>query len=108
MPQEALPYTGKNKMNDGRRKLSDNDKSIIKALYESGLCIRHIALIYEKKCTRRCIQFTLFPERLHVLQKRVHEEKRWKRYYSTDKQKENIRKYRAKKRKLNLMIKRGN
>jgi hypothetical protein len=43
-----------------------------------------------------------------VLQKRVHEEKRWKRYYSTDKQKENIRKYRAKKRKLNLMIKRGN
>ena len=49
---------------DRRRKLSDEDKDIIKQLYMVGTSIRQISRNFEHKCTRRNIQFILFPERL--------------------------------------------
>jgi len=49
---------------DKRRKLTDEDIEEIKRLYKEGYSIRKIAKIFENKCTRRNIQFILFPERL--------------------------------------------
>ena len=48
---------------DRRLHLSDTDRDRIRSLYADGMGIRAIAREYEKQCTRRLIQFILFPER---------------------------------------------
>ena len=49
---------------DRRIHLTDQDKLDILALYSSGhFGIREIARKYADKCTRRLIQFVIFPER---------------------------------------------
>ena len=52
---------------DRRVKLTDDDKEAIRSLYKDGNGIREIARMYENKCTRRVIQYILFPERYAVL-----------------------------------------
>lgn len=41
------------------------------------LPVREIARIFEGKCSRRMIQFVIFPERLEVVKKRQIEKKAW-------------------------------
>jgi len=49
---------------DKRRKLTDEEREMVKFLYQNGISIRRIAKIFEHKVSRRTIQFILFPERL--------------------------------------------
>jgi hypothetical protein len=88
MPQEFPAYT--NKMDDGRRKLSDEDKESIVAKYKSGASIHSIAREFYAShgVCRRTVQFVLFPERDKKLKEQVKKEKRWNKYYSTEKRKE--------------------
>lgn len=81
---------------DRRRKLSDEDKEIIKMLYEQGESIRAIARRFEKQCSRRNIQFVLFPERL----KRVNFSGHWEKYYSKERNTKAIRDWRRYKQEL--------
>ena len=68
-------------MYDRRRKLSDDDKRDIQDLYNfEHLPIREIARRYEHICSRRMIQFVVFPERDKKLKEKVSKEKRWKKY----------------------------
>ena len=56
---EKLP-----KDKDRRRALTDEQRAEIKKLYRGeGLAIREIARRFDGICTRRLIQFVLFPER---------------------------------------------
>ena len=48
---------------DRRIKLTDADRIDIQKMYILGVPIREISRKYEKKCSRRLIQFVLFPER---------------------------------------------
>lgn len=90
------------KENDARVKLSDEDREYIRKLYKKdGLPIREIARLFEKKCSRRLIQFVIFPERLEVVKKRAIENKNHKKYYSKEKHREYMRNYRKHIRKLN-------
>lgn len=64
---------------DRRVKLSEGDKIYIQSLYQEGNGIRKIARIFKNKCSRRMIQFVLFPERLKTVNFPGH----WKKYYNT-------------------------
>ena len=49
---------------DRRRKLTDEDRAEIRRMYfRQGMGVRAIAREYSDKCSRRLIQFVLFPER---------------------------------------------
>lgn len=86
---------------DRRIKLTDEDKQEIKKLYHvEKLPIREIARIFENRCSRRLIQFVLFPERLKSLQKRGIETKHHLKYYDKDKQRVYHRNHRAYKKRL--------
>jgi len=79
------------KERDRRRKLTDEERETIKTLYKMGYSIRTIARMFKDKCTRRNIQFILFPERL----KRQYEYKRERNWdYDRERQKIAMRKYR--------------
>ena len=82
------------KENDKRRKITDEDKAYIKQLHKQGETVREIARIMEKVCSRRSIQFILYPERLAVVKARQIEVKRWQPYNTKDKRLEVMRKYR--------------
>lgn len=83
--------------NDGRRKLTQEDKeNIIKMFNQDKMCVREIARAYEKKCSRRLIQFVLFPERLKTMQERNRKERKWTKYYDKEKHKIYMRKHREK------------
>ncbi len=77
------------KENDKRIKYSEFEKSLMKDLYNKGWSIRSIAR--EIGCSRRLVQFTLFPERLA----RVLELRKERHYVSTkEKHREYMRRYR--------------
>ena len=62
---------------DRRVKLTDEDKEAIRGLYyQLGAGIREIAREYEGKCSRRMIQFILFPERAEVAKQNF---KKWRK-----------------------------
>jgi len=86
------------KEKDRRRKLTDEDRETIKSLYKLGFGIREIARIFEKKCSRRLIQFILFPERL----KRLAKQRDWRDYYDRDKHREYMRNHRKYKKEVLL------
>jgi len=48
---------------DRRVKVSEEEKERIKDLYKAGWSIRKIAREYAGKCSRRLIQFILYPDR---------------------------------------------
>lgn len=81
---------------DKRVSLTEEDKVEIKQLYLEGSGIREIARRFEEKCSRRLIHFVLFPERLVNAKKNYD----WKKYYTTEKHKLDMRKHRAYKRGL--------
>lgn len=67
---------------DKRVKLTDEDKEDIKRLYfKEKEGVRAIARMYENKCSRRTIQFVLFPERLKTVNFPGH----YKKYYDKKK-----------------------
>jgi len=78
------------KENDKRRKLSEEDRETIKDLYKLGFSIHQIARIFADKCSRRNIQFILFPERLKR-QYKYRRERNWD--YDREKHKEAMRRY---------------
>lgn len=87
------------KENDGRKKITDEQKVEIRELYERGIGIREITRRMVPM-SRRSIQFILFPERLEHLKQHYKQIEHWKQYYDKDKMKESIRKLRAKKRMI--------
>ena len=70
MPKEA----------DRRRKLTDEEKENIKYLHKQGESIHSIAKQYAKKCSRRLIQFVIFPERNAKLKANAKKNKSWLKY----------------------------
>jgi transposase-like protein len=97
-----MPFTYpayKEEMQDGRRKLSKEDKAEVVRIYKEGvLSQRDLARLYN--VSRRLIVFTLYPEREALQKERVKKEKRWIKYYNTDQQREYMRKHRAKKKEI--------
>jgi len=66
---------------DRRIKLTDEERKHIKKLYKLKMPIRAIARCYKEKCSRRLIQFILFPERDKTLKEICKKEKRHLLYY---------------------------
>lgn len=89
---------------DRRVKLSEADKDKIRNLYREGVKIRAIARAFEGKCTRRAIQFVLFPERLETVKRQFRERRKDGRYYDKDRHRMAIKKTRRYKYSLGLMI----
>ena len=67
---------------DRRVRLTKEDKEDIRARYKQGEIIRGIARAYKGICSRRLIQFIIFPERLKAVQDRNREQQHWKKYYN--------------------------
>jgi len=51
---------------DRRVKLTDAERADIRERYKAGEGVRSIARAYEGQCSRRMIQFVLFPERMAI------------------------------------------
>lgn len=85
-----------NNFYDRRIKLTDKQREEIKEMYKKGIAIREIARNFEEICSRRLIQFVIYPER----DKKLKEIRKIKKghlfYYNKNKHKEamrSIRKY---------------
>ncbi len=88
------------KNRDRRRKLTDKDKENIKQLHKDNTPIREIARIYQDKCSRRLIQFILFPERDKNLKEIRSIKKSHLKYYNREKHTKAIASLRKYKRQL--------
>jgi hypothetical protein len=101
-----MPYTSEKiilpRELDRRVKLTEIDKKDIKARHKAGEPIHAIARAYKGVCSRRMIQFVIFPERLKALQEKYIEEKHHLKYYDKDKSRETMREHRAYKQALYL------
>jgi len=96
---QKIPLKG---LEDRRRKVTDEQVQDIKNLYnQKKLPIREIARLYEKTCSRRLIQFIIFPSRLKQMQDKHREEQHWKSFYNRKKLTEAVRNLRNYKYKLN-------
>lgn len=94
MPIYTLPYTKKE--DDGRVKLTDEQKEHIRSIYKDGLMsTRQLAAEYN--VSRRLIQFVIHPDRLEAFQAYNRSIEHWKIYYDRDKRREAMRAYRKKK-----------
>jgi hypothetical protein len=102
MPRE-LAY--KNEMQDGRKKLPKSLHPIIKEEYKTIKSQRALAAKYG--VSRRLITFILDPAKEKRQKESVKREHRWLKYYTKEKQREYMRKYRAKKRKAGLVVGKG-
>lgn len=91
--------------NDKRRHITDEDKAYIKQLHKQGEPVREIARIMEAICSRRAIQFILYPERLARVKARAIEVKRWQAYNTKEQRKPVMRKYRQHLRDVNNITK---
>jgi hypothetical protein len=95
-----MPYTSEKiklpRELDRRVKLTEKDKEDIKHRHKQGEAIRGIARAYEGVCSRRLIQFVLFPERSRTSNYSGH----WKKYYVKEKNTKAIREWRNRKQKL--------
>ncbi len=69
-------------IHDRRRKLTDKNKEEIRDMHKRGFGVREIARAFDGTCSRRLIQFVLFPERLKQLQQRNREQEHWKKYHN--------------------------
>jgi transposase-like protein len=104
-----MPYkfeTTKKKLSpehDRRRKLTPEQRREIHALYfQQGEPIREIARRFSLVCSRRTIQFILFPERLQKLQEISKEEKRHLKYYNREKHTKAMKEHRRYKQKRSI------
>ena len=86
-------------LQDGRRKLLDDQKIDIKRKYKTGnYSQRELAKMYG--VSRRLIQFIIYPERLKKLSDIVKREKRWLKYYDREDHNLSMRKNRQKHKEL--------
>ena len=108
MPRISDKLPINNPMLDRRVKVKPEDRENIKRLFfKEKMGIREIARIYERECSRRTIQFILFPERA----KRVVELHDWRRYYTKESNAAYQRKHRQYKSQLykaKLIVKKEN
>lgn len=86
------------KKNDGRRKITDAQKLDMHKQYREGVSIHQIAR--NIGCSKRSVQFELFPERAQISLQHAINAKRWEAYNTKDLRREVMRKYRAKKKQL--------
>jgi hypothetical protein len=98
--QVAIPYT--EPMQDGRRKIHPSQHATIRKLHRQGVSQRSLARQF--KVSRRLIVFILHPERYKERLTARIAQKVHLQYYNKDKHTAAIKKYRNKKRKLNLLI----
>ncbi len=89
-------------MQDRRRKLTDEDKETIRRRHAKGDAIHAIARDYADKCSRRLVQFVLFPERDAMQKAIVKREKRWLKYYDKKTHTQAIKRVREHRRALKL------
>lgn len=85
---------------DKRIKLMEEDKAHIRALHAEGVAVRAIARLYKERCSRRLIQFVLFPERLEVNARQFAERQKDGRYYNRKRHTEYMRRHRRRKQAL--------
>ena len=85
---------------DRRIVITDDDRALIKKMHKEGEFIRAIERYFERRISRRSIQFVLFPERLLQMQTKHKEEKHHLKFYNKDKWREYMRTHRAYKKKL--------
>lgn len=99
--QSFLPYN--NLLDDGRRKITKDQYPAVKETYRQLKSYQKTADHYG--VSKRLIIFIIKPEslaRLKAHQKRI---QHYKIYYDKDKRRHYMRKYRAKKRALNIPLK---
>jgi hypothetical protein len=101
-----MPYTSEKiilpRELDRRVKLTEIDKEDIKHRHKAGEPIHAIARAYKGVCSRRMIQFVIFPERLKALQEKHIAEKSHLKYYNKDKWRETMKEHRHYKQDLKL------
>lgn len=85
---------------DRRKKLTDDQKEEIKLMYKDGMGVREIARKFEGTCSRRLIQFVIFPERLIQLQERNRLNEHWKKYHKKEELTKAVRSWRRYKKQL--------
>ena len=100
MPQKCLPF--RLEMEDGRRKIPQEEHPKIQKLYKEGLSQRAIARQYN--VSRRLIVWILYPERLKARQAQRILDKAHLLYYDKQKHRLSMQKHRLKKRQLGYMI----
>jgi hypothetical protein len=83
---------------DGRRKILSSQYDEVRAKYQSLKSMRATAKYYG--VDKRLIQFIVYPERLIALKEWNKKIKHHKKYYDTEKRRDYMRKYRAKKREV--------
>lgn len=94
-----LPYTSE--MDDGRRKIPKEEYPAVKEAYRELGSYQKVADYYG--VSKRLIIFILNPESLQKVKQRQKQNRAWLDYYNTKKHTEYMQKYRAKKRKHNLI-----
>ncbi len=67
---------------DRRVKVTEEDKENIRSLYKKVGVVREVARQFEHICSRRMIQFILFPERLSHLSEMHRKAQHWKTYFN--------------------------
>lgn len=82
------------KAKDRRIKLSASDEKTIRRLYTRGYSIRKIAEVYKERCSRRLIQFVIFPERRELCRIQFKERRKDGRYYDKEKNTQAVRNHR--------------
>ena len=97
---QKIPLIG---LQDRRRKLTDDDKEDIKARHKRGEAIHAIARAYKDKCSKRLIQFIIYPERLKQLQDKHRKAQHWRKYYNRKQLTQATRNWRAYKYRLYRM-----
>ena len=98
MPQIARPYTKPKQ--DGRRKILPSQHELVRQTYKELKSYQKTADKFG--VSKRLIIFIVNPEKLQ--QFAFDRKGAWKKYYSKEARRETMRKYRAKKRKLGLLI----
>lgn len=85
---------------DKRRKLTAEDKARIRELHAQGWAVRAIAREYAGRCSRRLIQFVIFPDRLEAAAEGFRLRRLDGRYYERGRQAKAIREHRRRKQRL--------
>ena len=87
--------------NDRRVKITEENKSAILELHKQGVATREIARRMKKVCSRRAIQFIIWPERLEIVKSQFKERRKDGRYkYGKIAWRDTMREHRAYKKKL--------
>lgn len=89
---------------DRRVRLSDEQKADIVALYKRGEPIRAIARAYEGTCSRRLVQFVIFPERRERASAIFKQNRKGGKYYNKDKWRLQMRSHRRYKQSIKTSL----